>query len=480
MAFLDELEQAGNSALTENGAVTNRSTLDPLLDFFSRAGAMRSTPEFAGGLFAGAYNADPVSAIKCLFYLRDVRGGQGERAVFRACLRLLAEENIEQFFAVAPLVSEYGRWDDLLHIVGLDLGYVVPTIAAQLDVDEGRMARGESVSLLAKWLPSEKASSKATQKLALALMKALDMKPREYRRTIVKLRAYIKLLETQMSRNQWGDIDYEHTPGQALRKHTKAFYRHDDERFKAYLEAATTGEKKLKASTLFTYEVYEAAESGDTKAADAMWANLPDYTNGKPALVVADVSGSMMGRPMAVSVSLALYFATRNQGAFNGYFLTFSERPKLQKVVGKTLHQQMNSIEQSQWGMNTNLQAAFQAILDAAIAAKAGQEDIPAVLYIISDMEFDRCVGGANETNFERARRDFREHGYELPHVVFWNVNARNMQSPATKFDTNVTLISGLSASTFQYAVAGKTPLESMMDILNGPRYAAVDKALAA
>jgi hypothetical protein len=478
MAFLDELEQAGNSALTENGAVTNRSALDPLLDFFSRAGAMRATPELAGVLFAAAYNADPVSAIKCLFYLRDVRGGQGERAVFRACLRLLAEENIEQFYAVARLVGEYGRWDDLLSL------HLTSTVAEilrdQLDVDEGRMARGEPVSLLAKWLPSERTSSDDSVKLARSLMSIWGMKPREYRQTVVALRKHIRLLEQQMSANQWGDIDYEHTPGQALRKHTKAFYRHDDERFKAYLEAATTGEKKLKASTLFTYEVYEAAESGDTKAADAMWANLPDYTHGKPALVVADVSGSMMGRPMAVSVSLALYFATRNQGAFNGYFLTFSERPKLQKVVGRTLHQQMNSIEQSQWGMNTNLQAAFQAILDAAIAAEAGQEDIPAVLYIISDMEFDRCVGGANETNFERARRDFREHGYELPHVVFWNVNARNMQSPATKFDKNVTLISGLSASTFQYAVAGKTPLESMMDILNGPRYAAVDKALAA
>jgi hypothetical protein len=276
-----------------------------------------------------------------------------------------------------------------------------------------------------------------------------------------------------MSANQWAEVEYEKLPSQAHRKHVKAFHRHDEGRYSAYLEKATKGEAKMNTATLFTYEVMDAIRSGNIQAANAMWANLPDYTNGSNALVMADVSGSMYGRPIDVSVSLALYFAEHNKGLFQGYFMTFSERPELVRVLGATLVDKLSNIQSAQWGMNTNLEAAFLAILESAKGSAAKGDDMPKILYIISDMEFDSCVK-ADEALFDNAKREFTEAGFKLPHVVFWNVNARQIQAPATKFDNNVTLISGLSQSTFRYAVEGKTPVELMRSVIDGDRYAQI------
>lgn len=466
MSYLDSLKQTTNQfARTENGAKTNASSLNPVLDFFALAGAMRGRVDDAVKLFKKAYAEDNLLALRALFYLRDIRGGQGERDLFRACLPLVSREVLKKNL---PLVPEYGRWDDILK---LDIITIAPIIKEQLEQDALAMAKGESISLLAKWLPSENASSKTTKALAKAIATVLDLTPSEYRKILSKFRSYIKLLEQNMSTNQWAEIDYEKVPSQAMRKHTKAFYRHDEDRFKEFLGDVKTGEKKIKTSTLFTYEVFDLVQSGDAETADALWNNLPDYTNGSNALVIADVSGSMMGRPMSVSVSLALYFAEHNTGAFHNYFMTFSDRPQLTKVLGTTLEDKLDMIENSDWGGSTNIEAAFDAILSAAQKDKASADEMPKILYIISDMEFNSCVRGTDLTNYENAKAKFEAAGFTLPHVVFWNVDARNNQLPATMYDNNVTLISGSSASTFRYAVEGKTPLESMTDILNSERY---------
>lgn len=477
MAFLDELEQTTNVTLTENGATTNRSTLNPVLDFFSRAGAMRKDPDGALTLFKAAYAYNKILAIKALFYLRDVRGGQGERAIFWHILDWFASINDNvTLHKLLPLIPEYGRWDEAIFWDIVTNGSQL--IEAQLKADEIAMKDGKPVSLLAKWMPSENSSSGDSQNLARNIMAALELKPRQYRKRVSALRAYIKLLEHKMSANQWSEIEYDKLPGQAFRKHTKAFTRHDAARFTEFITKAEKGEAKINAGTLYTYEIYEHALAGEA-AADAMWANLPDYTQGKPALVMADVSGSMEGRPMAVSVSLALYFAQRNQGAFNGYYMTFTNRPSLVHIPeGVNLTTLLQFIEYHDVGYNTNLEAAFDAILAAAIKSNTLQSELPQTLYIISDMEFDSQMDGCDETNFETAKRKFTDAGYMLPHVVFWNVDARNSQSPATIRDGDVTLISGLSPSVFKLALEGKTPLESMLEVLNAPRYDPVEAAL--
>lgn len=487
MSFINELHTSTNKAsFTANGALTNTSTLNPVLDFFSKAGAMRGRESEAFNLFQKAFDADPQSAIRCLFYLRDIRGGQGERSVFRYILERLDEDFVNK---IAHYIPEYGRWDE----VPINEFTVENIISKQLNEDFENMEAGKSISLLAKWLPSEKSSKKsAEQARKVAQLLGWVGKPIEikhengtstmvpnlapYRRNISKLRKYIKLLEQQMSAKQWGEIEYDKIPSQAHKKHVKAFYRHSEERYREYLEAVEKGEKKINSGTLFAYQLYDmvnnyGATSEDIKAADALWANLPDYTRGENALVLADVSGSMSGFPMSVSVSLALYFAERNEGPFKDYFLTFTSKSRLQKISGTTLSARMRSIERAEWGMSTSLKSAFDAILKAALASGATESEMPKTLYIISDMQFDQACDDNSKTNLEAMAEEYKDAGYDLPHVVFWNANAWGNDSPATMYDDRVTLISGANQSAFQYAVEGKTPMESMLDILNSDRY---------
>ena len=472
MSFIESLEKETNVSYTANGAISNASTLDPVLDFFSKAAAMRGRAKQAVGLFEKAYAANNELAVRALFWLRDVRGGQGERDLFREIFASLDPKVRAQ---VVEHVPEYGRWDDIDFVANF------PLVKAQLDEDVKNATEGKSVSLLAKWLPSENASSKTSRKTARELAKLLKVTPRQYRKKVAALRARIKLLEQDMSTKNWSEIDYAKLPSQALRKHIAAFKRNDNTRYEQYLEDVASGKQKINASTLFAYEVYNLIHNGrdNDTTADALWNNLPDYTNGQNALVVADVSGSMTGAygssvsPMSVSVSLALYFADKNKGLFHDYFMTFSDDSKLQKVRGNTLREKMNSIERAEWGMSTNLQSAFDAILSAALDANASQEEMPATLYIISDMQFNEATYRNRDTNLSVAHKKFEEAGYKLPQVVFWNVNAY-ADAPATKYDEGVTLISGSSQSTFKFVFEGKTPLESMLEVLNSDRYAKI------
>lgn len=478
MSFINELEKGTNHyVLTENGAITNASALDANLDYFALAGAMRKRVGDTRDLFSKAFSSNKLTALRTLFYIRDIRGGQGERDVFRAGLEAI--EKLDRSLAMRIVendwIGEYGRYDDLFTFKTPEvMQAIVDFIDKRLTADEAAMKEGKSVSLLAKWLPSENTSSKESVKLARLITTNLGVKPSQYRKRIVALRKYIKLLEQQMSSNEWAEINYSKLPSQAGRKHVKAFMRHDEKRYRDFLGKVQKGEAKINTGTLFTYEIYDMVQSGSEETADAMWKNLPDYTRGSNALVMADVSGSMTGRPMSVSVSLALYFAERNQGPFKDYYMTFSGTPVLTKVVGNTIEEKFRFVERHNVGYNTDLAKAFDAILNAAIKSGAKGDDMPRILYIISDMEFDDQMSNCGETNFETAQRKFKEAGLELPHVVFWNVDARQNQAPATKFDNRVTLLSGCNQSTFKYAVEGKTPVEFMNEVVNGERYSKI------
>ncbi len=488
MSFIKELHTNTNkSARTANGALSNTTTLNPVLDFFSKAGAMRGRESEAFNLFQKAFDADPQNAIRVLFYLRDIRGGQGERSVFRYILGQLDDDFVNK---IAHYIPEYGRWDE----VPVNKFTVENLIATQLSEDLENMKAGKGISLLAKWMPSEnsgKASLIEARKVAELLgwvgtpsereVDATTFKRvpnlRTYRKNITALRKYYdNFLERLMSEKRWSEIDYSKLPSQAHKKHVKAFLRNDETRYRAYLGAVQKGEAKINAGTLFAYQLYDMVSGynvnpDEVKAADALWKNLPDYTQGNNALVLADVSGSMSGFPMSVSVSLALYFAERNKGMFNGYFMTFTTQSRLQKVVGDTLSAKMRSIQSADWHGSTNLQSAFDAILKAAQQGKASEDEMPSTLYIISDMQFNSATSANDKTNLEVMAEKYKAAGYELPHVVFWNCSAWGNDAPATMYDDRVTLISGSNQSTFQYVVEGKTPMQSMLDILESERY---------
>lgn len=459
MTFLAQLQKVTNKAVTENGAASLRTTNNPLLDFFALAGATRKTPALGLDLFKKAFAFDRQGAVRVLFYLRDVRGGQGERQLFRNCIEYLAVNEKEITDKIVHHVPEYGRWDDLF---GMHTETIIPLIARQLQQDEDT----SKPSLLAKWLPSENTSSKKTVALARAMATALGMSSRDYRKMLSRLRKKTTLVEQSMSKREWSSIRYENVPSQAGLKYRKAFSRNDSVRYTSYLAQVNSGEKKMNAGTLYPYQVYKAV---GTQGAEELWKSLPDYTMGKNALVVADVSGSMLGDPMAVSVSLALYFAERNKGVFKDHFITFSANPILQKINGNTLRDKMNSIERSEWMMNTNLYNVFKCVAEAGAEAS----DMPDTIYIISDMEFDACVSG--QTNHEAIKQLFEPRGLKIPNLVFWNVNARNKQVPVEQNEQGVTLVSGLSPSTFKLAVENKTPIELVHDVINSARYSVIN-----
>lgn len=465
MSFLDELEKNTNEATTLNGAKTSRSSLSPCLDFFALGAAKRNQIDDAVMLFHKAYLDDKQTALRTLFYIRDVRGGCGERSIFRACMNKLAIIDPTMFERMVEFVPTYGRWDDLLALP-LTSG-VIELIARQLIADR----KTDKPSLLAKWLPSENTSSKDTQRKAKALYRALEMTPREYRKMLSELRKKIGLLEQNMSRKKWADIKYNQLPSQAFRKHTKAFRKHDATRFEKFLERVQSGEDKVNTETLYTYEVYDVLRNGDEDAANTLWDNLPEYTV-QDALVMADVSGSMSGRPMSISVSLAMYFAEMNQGVFKNKFMTFSRHPQLVDIKGDTLKEKLRYIENAEWDMNTDIEKALDAILNAAIDSGAKDEEVPKILYIISDMEFDECVSG--KTAFEDMKDKWEAAGITMPTVVFWNCNSWQNQVPVTKNEQGVTLVSGASQSVFKIAVEGKTPEEVMDEVVNSERYAQI------
>lgn len=488
-SFLSELQKTGTKYVrTENGAVTHSTTTNAVLDFFALAGAKRNDLPGAKTLFRKAFSEDRQLAIRALFYLRDIRGGQGERNLFRELFRELIRMDLSAAEQVIEFIPEYGRWDDVVAVYGFGgiNEAAKDLIAGQFHTDIENYENGNSVSLMGKWLPSENASSANSRVMARTIAADLGLSNREYRKAVVKLRKYIGLLEQKMSNSEWETVDYGKLPSQAGRKHVKAFKRHDADRYDGFLNRVIEGKTTMNAGTVATYEVLQTVRDGNDKAANAIWNSLPDYANGENALVVADTSGSMFGwgwnsgvkntssRPIDVSTSLALYFAEHNTGPFNGYFITFSEAPQLVKVTGSTLTQKLHNISTATWGMSTNIERVFDLILQTAKNAGADAEDIPKVIYIISDMEFNSVTGGSNETNYEVAKRKFEAAGFQLPHVVFWNVASRNENVPTTAAENNVTLVSGLSQSTFRYVLEGKTPVQSMLDILNSDRYAQI------
>lgn len=462
--LVNALYNETSKGLTENGAVTLIRSASLLLDFYAQAGAMRPRPQEALDLFKKAFAEDKEKAVKILFYLRDVRGGQGERDLFRNCLQWLGTDYPAVFSQIIEHVPEYGRWDDLL----FDNDEAFELIGDQLVKDK----ESESPSLLAKWLPTINASSPTTKAKAKFVANKLGVPDQTYRKVIRDIRKKIATVEEKMSANKWKEINYSAVPSQASRIYKDAFKKHDGVRYSKFVEKAESGEVKINAATLYPYQIYKSVKSNYSRTLEALWNQLPDYTQGKNALVVADVSGSMTGDPMSVSVSLALYFAQRNKGHFKDHFITFSSTPVFQRIVGSDLMSKMNSIEGSDWSMNTDLQAVFNLVLSAAVSNNIAQEDMPDTIYIISDMEFDSAC--EYRTNLEVIEDKYMACGYKRPNLVFWNVNGRGNNLPAGKDEQGISLVSGFSPVIFKMAVENKNPEQVMLDTINSERYAKI------
>lgn len=473
MSFMDDLEIETSVTLTENGGRALSTTGDKLLNLFAVLGALRSRPNDVIAKFDAAYAENADLATKMAFYSRDVRGGLGERAVGRFMLRELATINPAVVSANLKNVVEFGRWDDLFVLFDTECeDDMLSLVRTQLTSDINAMRHKNNVSLLAKWMPSINASSKNTVALAHRLAKAVDLTPKPYRQMLSALRKYIDVTEVKMSANKWTDIDYKAVPSNAMANYGSAFARHDYEGFSRYMDAVKSGDAKINAATLYPYNVIETLEKGNRNVAEAQWKALPNYVYGdNNFLVMADVSSSMYGRPMHTSVGLAIYFAERNHGAFANKFMTFTDTPRIVDIKGDMLSTKYVSVT-DHVGYNTNLEAAFDAILSTAVRTHCPQSDLPKALVIISDMEIDYWDGGSL-TFTEEMRKRFAEHGYEMPKLVYWNVDSRKDTFLASKNDPNAILVSGQSASTFKNLIKGidLSAFEIMKQTLNDSRY---------
>lgn len=480
MNFMEALDRENRITSTENGALAYSSTgYSNLLDLYAVAGALRSRPESVVGKFNKAFSEDALLATKLMFYSRDVRGGLGERETFRLMLKELALKNPEVVIHNLHNIPFYGRYDDLFVLFGTRCEKaMVDLVFNQLYADIEGALNNNSISLLAKWMPSANTSSKKTKEMANKLIKALHLTPRLYRKNLSFLRTYLNVVEGKMSAKAWDEIKYEQVPARAMMKYRKAFHTRDGERYREYLGQVESGVKEIKAGTLYPYDIVEKLMHGRTgdKTLELQWESLPNYIEGENnVLVMADVSGSMYGRPMATSVGLALYFAERNKGLFHNKFMTFSGNPQLVDVYGRNLYEKLNNIQRSEWGMNTNLNRAFEMVLSAAIRNDLPQSEMPKAIVVISDMEIDAC-GDRNWDFYQNMKNRYLANGYQIPNIIFWNVDSRKDTFLVDKNRVGVQLVSGQSASTFKNVLdcIGMSPYESMLKVLNGERYSQI------
>lgn len=500
-------------SITENGAVGYRTTGKNLLDLNFAVASLRKMPDVeVAKRFMKAFYEDQILAMKWLFYARDVRGGLGERRLFRVVLADLVKSKPEMVIPVINLIPEYGRYDDLWCLLDDDESATVvyQIIDKQLKEDWDDMAAKKPISLIAKWMPSINASSAKTKEYGKKLCKALGMTEREYRKALSKLRKYLDVVEVKMSDKNWSAIKYEAVPSRANLIYNNAFLRNDEDRRRAYLGKLEKGETKINASTLFPHDIVHKYCNGSRSvkskdaAIEAMWKALPDTVKGcGNTIVVADGSGSMTSyvdynsrvTALEVANALAIYFAERSSGQFKDTYITFSERPQIVDLShGKSLRDKLQIAHMHSEVANTNIEAVFDLILNTAIHNKMSQDDLPKNILIISDMEFDSCAScnasrvdgwgfgsrvAPNQKLFDVIAKKYADAGYKMPRLVFWNVNSRTGTIPVKENDLGVALVSGFSANIAKMVMSGQTdPFECLLETLNSERYAPVEAAL--
>lgn len=478
MKFVDALRQ--EDMLTENGMATNSTSLNACVDLFFNIGAMRGQEKSRLiSNFSKAFNEDPKRAMKLLFWARDVRGGAGERQVFRDIIEYLAEDHDLALKPNLHLIAEFGRWDDMLTLFGTRLEKDALSLI--------KSAIGSGNGLCAKWMPRKGAQAEK-------LRNFMGMSPKQYRKTLVNL---TNVVETKMCAKEWDTIEFGKIPSLASARYQKAFGRNAFEKYSAYIQSLQKGEAKINAGAVYPYDITKSLKRGNWEVANEQWKALPNYMEGSNEMLLplVDVSGSMETPAgnnknvtcMDVAISLGLYISERNEGAFKDAFITFSTNPQLQVLSGslKDRYAQMSS---SDWGMSTNLEAAFKLILNQATKHKLSQDEMPSKLLILSDMEFDAATNSRGgwynreektewtPTAQQMIEKMYADAGYKMPQIVYWNIQSRNGGVPV-KFDqTGTALVSGFSPAIMTSLIKGEitSPQQIMDQTILSERYSQV------
>jgi hypothetical protein len=473
MEFIDALRQ--EDIVTENGMATNSTSLNACVDLFFNIGAMRGQDkQRLIATFSKAFNEDPKRAMKLLFWARDVRGGAGERQVFKDILAYLAENHDLVLKPNLHLISEYGRWDDLLVLTGTYLEKQAFTLISDALIAEN--------GLCAKWMPRK-------GPIAEKLRKFTGMSPKQYRKSLVGL---TNVVETKMCAKDWNSIDFGKLPSVASARYQKAFGKNAYESYSAYIASLVKGEAKINAGAVYPYDIITSLQHGNAAIANEQWKALPNYLEGANDMIlpVVDVSGSMSSPAggsktvtcMNVAISLGLYISERNEGPFKDAFITFSSKPQLQVLSG-SLNDRYTQMSDSDWGMSTDLEATFKLILDQATKHKLSQDKMPNKILILSDMEFNMATAkrygiesGWNPTAQQMIETMYADAGYKVPQIVYWNIQSRNGGVPVAFDAKGTALVSGFSPAIMTSLLGGdiESPQQIMDKTILSERYAPV------
>jgi len=458
--------------------VTNSTTLNANLDLFFIIGAIRSEINSIYGCqrligkFEAARNEDALISRKILFWARDIRGGAGEREAFRILLRHIAKTHTTDLIPNLHLIAEYGRWDDLFCLFNTP----IEPLVIDLIVKELKLGN----KLLAKWMPRLGGKvPKEKKSIAHKVRNSMELTEKEYRKMLVKL---TDVVEQKMCSKKFDQISYPQVPSLAMARYTNAFRKNDPEGFEDYKKLLIVCETKINAGAIYPYDVTKTLIEGDSAIAIAQWESLPNYMeeNQERVLPVCDVSGSMefqvsgSNTAMDICISLGLYISERNEGPFKNAFITFSEDPTLEYLTGDLLSR-YNQLKRADWGMTTNLEKTFDFVLNQSIKHGVDPSEMPTVLLIMSDMEFNEASDTSN-TALSMIREKYEESGYTMPKIVFWNLSSRHDNFPATADDEMVNLVSGFSPSILKSVLSGNTisPIEMMLHVIDCERYSPI------
>ena len=460
-------------------------------------------------LFITSYDEDPLYTMKCLMYARHIKLGLGERDVFRMMLTKIGDLYPEMAlqFIIGTELWNYGRWDDVLRIFfdttsGILHDGLGALIANQFRRDVMACGLGDSISLLAKWMPSNNTSSKQKRSEAVILQSLLHLSAREYRKTLSRLREHLAVVDRKASLNQWNDINYNHVPSKANLKYRNAFLKHDEERRQAYLTSLEKGDDsvKINANSMFLYDIVQAYIDNNScwrnilrpydETLEQLWHAQESPKDYDDILVIRDGSGSMGQQlssnssitALSVADSIALYCAQHNKNeSFKNRFITFSNRPQIVDIsMCETLRDKLRRLHRFDDYSNTDIEATFDLILDTAVKHHLRQEELPSACLIISDMQFDQATKHEdNTTVIESCRQKFEALGYTMPRLIFWNVSVYAHNTiPVQMHPSGVVLVSGFSKSIVDMVVSRELNPERALKAELDAKCSIVDTAL--
>ena len=460
-------------------------------------------------LFITSYEEDPLYTMKWLMYARHIKLGLGERDIFRMMLNKIGDLHPDMAlqFVIGTELWNYGRWDDVLRIFfdttsGILHDGLGALIANQFRRDVMACGLGDSISLLAKWMPSNNISSKQKRSEAVILQSLLHLSAREYRKTLSRLREYLAVVDRKASLNQWNDINYNHVPSKANLKYRNAFLKHDEERRQAYLTSLEKGDNsvKINANSMFLYDIVQAYIDNNScwrnilrpydETLEQLWHAQESPKDYDDILVIRDGSGSMGQQlsgnssvtALSVADSIALYCAQHNKNeSFKNRFITFSNRPKMVDIsMCQTLRDKLRRLHRFDDYSNTDIEATFDLILDTAVKNHLRQDELPSSCLIISDMQFDQATAhDDNTTVIESCRQKFEALGYIMPRLIFWNVSVYAHNTiPVQMHPSGVILVSGFSKSIVDMVVSRELNPETALKAELDAKCSIVDTVL--